>query len=57
MYCIAHELFHLLGDRHAGGGANPLSGPPIPLSQIQATPSEIQQVDLPNRASILPPTN
>ena len=57
MYCIAHELFHLLGDRHAGGGANPLSGPPIPLSQIQATPSEIQQVDLPNRASILSPTN
>lgn len=52
-YCIAHELFHLIGDRHAGGGTNPLSGPFRPLSQIEASVQELLQVDLPNRASVL----
>ena len=51
-YCIAHELFHLIGDRHAGGGNNPLSGAFRPLNQIEASAQEIQQIDLPNRASI-----
>jgi Zn-dependent peptidase ImmA (M78 family) len=53
MFCIAHELFHLIGDRHGDmDGGKPLGGFFHPLREKEATPSELRQVDLPNRVSI-----
>ena len=58
-YCIAHEIFHLIGGRH---GEEPAIDPDVeapimksfrPLDKIKISEEELLQIDLPNRASIL----
>ncbi|MCL2104423.1 MAG: hypothetical protein FWH21_05120 [Kiritimatiellaeota bacterium] len=58
-YCIAHEIFHLIGGTH---GEEPAIDPDVeapimksfrPLDKIRISEEELLQIDLPNRASIL----
>ncbi|MCL2105161.1 MAG: hypothetical protein FWH21_08965, partial [Kiritimatiellaeota bacterium] len=63
-YCIAHEIFHLVAKEWHGlppvpaplwNQPGPLGWPPRPLDKITIAEEEILQIDLPTRASVLPP--
>ena len=63
-YCVAHEIFHLIAKGYHGyepvippDQPGPLKWPFRPLEKITISEEEILQIDLPNRASVLPPTN
>jgi len=55
-FCIAHELFHLIGGTDRPNASGYISGPPppIPFTEVKASLADIQEVNLPGRFSILP---
>ena len=50
-YCIAHELFHLLGGLDLVS-LNGISGVFLPLPQITVSPAELLQINLKNRKGV-----
>ena len=56
-YSIGHELFHVIGGRHQNPdppGTGSLIQPFLPLDQITVSPSELLQINLKERISVLP---
>ncbi|MCL1922237.1 MAG: hypothetical protein FWG50_14390, partial [Kiritimatiellaeota bacterium] len=55
-FCIAHELFHLIGGSDRPNATGFISGPPpyAPFTNLQTSSDEIQEINLPARFSILP---
>jgi len=56
-YSIGHEFFHVIGGRHQDSdlpGPGSLIQPFLPLDQITVSPSELLQINLKERISVLP---
>jgi hypothetical protein len=56
-YSIGHEFFHVIGGRHQDSdlpGPGSLIQPFLPLDQITVSPSELLQINLKERISVIP---